>query len=180
VVGSVISREPDTTVEMMAHAALTHLSESHLIATAALPIELFLIWNQENSVWQQRLGSMADLEGPHFHSRMSLLAKYAQYLFNLQHNTVRTGVQQRMILTAYVERGTASSHELEKLRHENVILHSGARSPSEQDRELQVAYRRLSDAEHGWNYTHMLLDNTREEVSVRDHGILHLEHAYEA
>jgi hypothetical protein len=45
---SVIGNKPDTTVEMMAHTALTHLSESHLTTTAALPIALLPIQNQEN------------------------------------------------------------------------------------------------------------------------------------
>jgi hypothetical protein len=49
--GSVISTEPDTTVEMTAHIALTYLSESRLTATAALPIALLLIWNQDNPMW---------------------------------------------------------------------------------------------------------------------------------
>jgi hypothetical protein len=50
--GSVIGSEPDTDVEMMAHIALTSLCEDHLAATAALPIVLLLIWNQENPIWQ--------------------------------------------------------------------------------------------------------------------------------
>jgi hypothetical protein len=36
---------------------------------------------------------MSDLEGPNFSTKMALLAKYAHYLFNLQHNTARTGMQ---------------------------------------------------------------------------------------
>jgi hypothetical protein len=64
-----------------------------------------------------------------------------QYLFNLQHNTANTSMQQRMRLTAYKENTTTTSRELERPRHENAILHSGARPPSEQDHELQVAYR---------------------------------------
>jgi hypothetical protein len=59
-----------------------------------------------------------------------------------------------MCLTAYEEHATTTSHELERLRHENAILHSGALLPSEQDHELKVAYRCLNEAEHGWNYTH--------------------------
>jgi hypothetical protein len=39
---------------------------------------------------------------------------------------------------------------------------------------------RLSEAEHGWNYTHQLLDITHEEVDVRTHEIIHLEHTVEA
>jgi hypothetical protein len=81
--GSVIGRELDTGVELMAHMALTSLCEDRLVATAALPIALLPIQNQENPVWQQRLEAMSNLRGPHFHVRMTSLAKYAQYLFNL-------------------------------------------------------------------------------------------------
>jgi hypothetical protein len=88
-------------------------------------------------------------------------------------------MQQRMRLTAYKEHTAATSHKLERLRHENAILRNGACPPSEQDRELQVAYRRHSEAEHGWNHTRMLLDITREEVDTRSHGNVHLEHHME-
>jgi hypothetical protein len=49
----------------------------------------------------------------------------------------------------YKESAATTAHELERLRHENAILYSGARSPSERDRELQDVYRRLSNTEHG-------------------------------
>jgi hypothetical protein len=110
---------------------------------------------------------------------MTSLAKYAQYLFNLQHNTARIARQQRTHLAAYEESATATAHEIERLRHENVILHSGARPPLVLDRELQKVYRRHSDAEHRWNYTHILLDITREEEDIRTHGIVHLENHVE-
>jgi hypothetical protein len=74
---------------------------------------------------------------------------------------------------------TTTTHEIERLRHENAILYSGAHPPSEQDRELHEVYRRLSNAEHGWNHTRMLLDIAREEVDIRTHGIIHLEHHVE-
>jgi hypothetical protein len=80
--GSVIGSEPDTGIEMMTHNALTSLCEDRLAATAALPIALLLIWNQENLVWQQHLEAMSDLKGPHFHTGMTSLTRYAQYLFN--------------------------------------------------------------------------------------------------
>jgi hypothetical protein len=75
--GSIIDSEPDITIEMMAHIALTSLCEDRLIATAALPITLLLIQNQEDPVWQQCHEAMADLEGPHFHVGMTSLARYA-------------------------------------------------------------------------------------------------------
>jgi hypothetical protein len=58
-------------------------------------------------------------------------------------------MQQRSRLMPYEESAAATGHELERLRHENTILYSGAHPPSEQSRELQEVYRHLSNAEHG-------------------------------
>jgi hypothetical protein len=134
--GSIIGSETDTGVEMMMHIALTSLCEDRLAATTGLPITLLPIRNEENPRWQQHLVAVSNLEGPHFHVGMTLMARYAQYLFNLQHNTTRTGKQQRTRLMAYEEIATATTHEIERLRHENAILSNGARPPSEQDHEL--------------------------------------------
>jgi hypothetical protein len=130
--GSVIGSEPDTSVEMMAHITLTSLCEDRLAAIAALPVTLLPIRNHENPIWQQCLEAVFDLKGPHFHMGMTSLARYVQYLFNLQHNTAMTIMQQRMRLTAYEEHTAATSHELERLRHENAIIRSGVHPPSEQ------------------------------------------------
>jgi hypothetical protein len=62
--GSVTGSESDTAIKMMAHIAHTSLCESHLAATAALPIVLLPIRNQENPKWQQHLEAMSDLKGP--------------------------------------------------------------------------------------------------------------------
>jgi hypothetical protein len=75
--GFIIGSEPDTGVELMAHVALTSLCEDHLTATAALPIALLLIQDQENPVWQQRLEAVSNLKEPHFHAGMTSLARYA-------------------------------------------------------------------------------------------------------
>jgi hypothetical protein len=120
-----------------------------------------------------------DLKGPHFHAEMTSLARYVQYLFNLQHNTAKTGIQQRTRLMAYKESATAATGEIERLRHENAILRSGVCPPSEQDHELKEVYRLLGNAEHGWNHTRLLLDITWEELETRTHRIIHLEHHME-
>jgi hypothetical protein len=59
--GTIISSEPDTTIEQTAHVALTSLCESRLTATTAMPIALFPIRNQENRVWKQRLEAVSNL-----------------------------------------------------------------------------------------------------------------------
>jgi uncharacterized protein (DUF3084 family) len=48
-----------------------------------------------------------------------------------------------------------------------------------QDHELQVTYRRLSEAEHGWHYFRQQLDAAREMLDERTHAIIHLEHHIE-
>jgi hypothetical protein len=50
---------------------------SRLADTTAMPIALFPIHNQENPVWKQRLETVSNPEGPHFHIGMAALAGYA-------------------------------------------------------------------------------------------------------
>jgi hypothetical protein len=146
---SIIGSEPDTGVERMAHIALTSLCEDRLTATAALPITLLPTRNQDNPVWQQSLEVVSDLKSPHFHAEMTLLARYMQYMFNLQHNTARTCMQQCTRLTAYEESDAATGRKIERLRHENAILRNGPHPSLEQDRELHEVYRHFSIVEHG-------------------------------
>jgi chromosome segregation ATPase len=68
---------------------------------------------------------------------------------------------------------------VEELRRANAILRSGMPPPSDQDRELQVMYRRLSEAEHRWHYFRQQLDAAREMLDERTHAIIHLEHHVE-
>jgi hypothetical protein len=68
---------------------------------------------------------------------------------------------------------------LEELRCANAILHSGTPPPLDHDRELQVAYRCLSEAEHGWHYFCQQLDTAREMLDEHTHAIIHLEHHIE-
>jgi hypothetical protein len=76
-----------------------------------------------------------------YHASMAALAGYAQHMFNLQTSTDRTVMRQHL-------HSSSLEQHVEELRHANAILHSGTPPPSDQDHELQVAYRRLSEAEH--------------------------------
>jgi hypothetical protein len=169
---TVIGVKLDETVEQTAQVALTSLCETRLADTAAMPIALFPIHNQEDPVWKQRLEAVSNPKGPHFHAGIAALAEYAQHMFNLQASTTKTVIQQ------YVHLGSLEQH-VEDLRRANAILRNGTPPPSDQDRELQVAYRRLSEAEHGWHYFHQQLDAAHEMLDERTHAIIHLEHHIE-
>jgi hypothetical protein len=80
---TVIGVELDENVEQMAQVTLTSLCDSRLADTTVMPITLFPICNQEDSVWKQRLEAVSNPEGPHFHTGMAALARYAQQMFNL-------------------------------------------------------------------------------------------------
>jgi hypothetical protein len=80
---TIIGVELDETNEQTAQFALTSLCETRLADTAAMPITLFPIHNQEDPMWKQRLEVVSNPEGPHFHAGMAALAGYAQHMFNL-------------------------------------------------------------------------------------------------
>jgi hypothetical protein len=121
---TVIGIELDETVEQTAQVALTSLCESHLADTATMPIILFLIRNQENPLWKQRLEAVSNPEGPHFHTGMVALAGYTQNMFNLQASTARTIIQQRL-------HSSSLEQHTDKLRRANAILHNGTPPPSD-------------------------------------------------
>jgi hypothetical protein len=169
---TIIRGELDETVEQTAQVTLTSLCETRLADTATMPITLFPICNQEDPVWKQRLEAVSNPEGPHFHTGMTALAGYAQHLFNLQASTGRTVMWQHL-------HSSSLEQHVKELRCANAILHSGAPPPSDQDRELLVVYRRLSEAEHGWHYFRQQLDAAHEMLDERTNAIIHLEHHVE-
>jgi hypothetical protein len=142
---TVIRVELDETVEQTAQATLTSLCETRLADTIVMPNALFPIRNQEDPVWKQGLEAVSNPEGAHFHAGMAALAGYTQHMFNLQASTGRTVMWQHLHLSSLEQ-------HVEELRHANANLRSGMPPPSDQDCEFQVAYRRLSEAEHGWHY----------------------------
>jgi hypothetical protein len=77
-------------------------------------------------------------------------------------------------MAAYKELHIATSHELAQLKCKNDLLCGGTGTPTDQDRELKVAYRCLSEAEHVCHYILLQLDVCREMVDKHTHAIVHL------
>jgi hypothetical protein len=68
---------------------------------------------------------------------------------------------------------------MERSERENALLHHGTHESMDKDLELQVAYHRLSEAEHGLNYARQQIDLAREVVVTRTHVIMLLKNAIE-
>jgi hypothetical protein len=110
-------------------------------------------------------------EGPHFHIGMAALAGYRSTRLTCRRALV--GPSCGSLHSSPLEQ------HIEELRRANAILCSGTPPPSDQDRELQVAYRRLREDEHGWHYFRQQLDAAREMLDEHTHVIIHLEHHVE-
>jgi hypothetical protein len=103
------------------------------------------------------------------------LGQVHEVLFNLQHNTGKVMTEQHAHLNTYAEQATHTSHEMERLEHENALLCHGSCESSEKELELQFAYHRLSEAEHGLNYARQQINLARDKVDTHTHVIMHLE-----
>jgi hypothetical protein len=123
--GAVIGGDLDNAVEKMAHVMLTVMCEKRLAVTTDTPIMLFPIRDPEEPKWCQCLEAACDLTREQFNDGWAQMAKYAQYLFNLQHNTGCTIIEQRVHMNTYEEQSIQMSLELERLGHKNLILRQG-------------------------------------------------------
>jgi hypothetical protein len=92
--------------------ALTSLCERSLATTANMPIALFLIQNQDEPEWQQHHEAVCDLTSPHYSTGSVEMARYSRYLFNLEHNTSMTIIEQHAHLNVYAEQATLTSHTI--------------------------------------------------------------------
>jgi hypothetical protein len=99
------------------------------VGVVSLTITLFPIRYRGDPMWQQCLEAVSDTEGPHFHAGMAVMAEYAQYSFDLQHNRTRTVIQQRLCLIAFDVRINDISHELAQVKNDNDLLCGGTIPP---------------------------------------------------
>jgi hypothetical protein len=177
--GTVVGGDLDESVERMAHLALTALCEQRLPDTAGLAIALYPIRDQDEPEWQQRLEAICDVTRELFHAGWAQMAKYARYMFNLQIETTRIVAAQRTRMNEYERLAITADLHRERLERENHALRQGACSVRGRDQELQSLYRRLSEVERELNHTRTQLQQAREEVDIRTHAIVHLEHHVE-
>jgi hypothetical protein len=82
-------------------------------------------------------------------------------------------------MAAYDKRHIATSCELAQLKCEHDLLHGGIVPASDQDWELKVTYRCLSEAEHTWHYICQQHDMSCELVDEHSHVIIDLKHVNE-
>jgi hypothetical protein len=74
-------------MEKAAHMALTTLCSQNLASTTGTPISLYPIQDRSDQEWNTRMDDVGNVFQVHYHSGWAYIAKYANHLFQLQHDT---------------------------------------------------------------------------------------------
>jgi hypothetical protein len=98
-----IRADMDDAMEKYTHMALTALCSQNLAAAAGTPILLYHIQDRSNPEWKTRMDEVGNVFQVHYHSGWSYMARYAQHMFQLQHNTQRIITEQRCHLVGYAK-----------------------------------------------------------------------------
>jgi hypothetical protein len=115
-----IGADMDYAMEKAAHMALTTLCSQNLPTTVGTPISLYLIQNCPDPEWKARMTS--NIYQVHHHSGLTYMARYAQHLFQLQHDTQRIVAAQQCHLGSYAKEVTDLNQEMSRIAQENGVV----------------------------------------------------------
>jgi hypothetical protein len=90
-------------MDKAAHMALTALCSQNLAATVGTPISLYPIPDRSDPEWKSRMNEVRNVFQVHYHSGWVYMAGYAQYMFQLQHDTQCIIVEWRCRLVGYAK-----------------------------------------------------------------------------
>jgi hypothetical protein len=76
-------------MEKAAHVALTTLCSLRVPDTASTPISLYPIQDHSDPEWKACMDEACNAFQDHYHGGWAYMVRYAQHLFQLQHNTQR-------------------------------------------------------------------------------------------
>jgi hypothetical protein len=82
-----IGADMDDAMEKAAHMALTTICSQNLPATVGAPISLYPIQDRSDLEWKAHMDKASNIYQVHHHSGWTYMVRYAQHLFQLQHDT---------------------------------------------------------------------------------------------
>jgi hypothetical protein len=85
----VIGNDVDDAMEKATHTALTALCSQRLPDTVGTPISLYLIQDCSDPEWMSCMDKECNVFQDHYHAGWAYMARHAQHMFQLQHDTHR-------------------------------------------------------------------------------------------
>jgi hypothetical protein len=122
-----IGANMDDAIEKAAHMALTALCSQNLAATAGTPISMYPIQDRSNPEWKARMDEVGNIFQVHYHSGWAYMVRYAQHLFQLQHDTQRIIVEQQYHLVGYAKEVKDLTQEISRKAQEVGVVHQQVR-----------------------------------------------------
>jgi hypothetical protein len=118
----VIKNHMDDAMEKVAHAVLTNLCSQRLPDTASTPISLYPIQDHSDPEWMTRMDEACNVFQDHYHVGWAYMMRYAQHMFQLQHDTQRIIARQRCRLCTYAREVKSLEQKIERMAQEHNVL----------------------------------------------------------
>jgi hypothetical protein len=112
----------DDAMEKVAHMALTTLCSQNMPATTGMPISLYSIQDRSDPEWKAPMDEASNVILEHHHSSWAYMARYAQHLYQLQHNTQRIIARQWCCLGSYAKEVKSLNQEINRMAHEHSVV----------------------------------------------------------
>jgi hypothetical protein len=117
-----IGADMDNAMEKAAHMALTALCSQKLAATTGTPISLYPIQDRSDLKWKARMDEVGNVFQVHYHSGLAYMDRYAQHLFQLQHDTQHIIAEQRCHHVGYTKEVKNLTQEINRMAQKNGVV----------------------------------------------------------
>jgi hypothetical protein len=109
----------DDTLERAAHQVLTEFCEHHMPGLAGIAIALFIIQNEGNTAWSERLVAVGNSERSAYHAGWAFNARYAQHMSSMFQEVAASGADQHLRLEEYDHQVSAKNHLIKDIQKGN-------------------------------------------------------------
>jgi hypothetical protein len=145
----VIENDMDDAKEKVAHGVLTALCPQRLPDTAGTPISLYPIQDRSDPEWTTHMDEACNVFQDHYHAGWASMVRYAQHMFQLQHDTQLIIAGQRRRLGTYAREVKSLEQEIGRMAQEHGALRQQLRAPEsrvhEKDQDLLTIYHRSTE-----------------------------------
>jgi hypothetical protein len=128
----------DDILERVAHQALTEFCERHLSSLVGTAVALFLVQNDGNTAWSERLAAVGDPERPTHHAGWAFTARYVHHMSSMFQEVMATSAYQRLRLEEYDHQVSAKNNLIKDIQ-------KGNRELLQENHHLEACVKELND-----------------------------------